>query len=257
MNRKKLFNVIIIFTIIIIIGLLITTKTQSYNNLNISKKKWDSILEKREENLDLEIENIRFNEYDLIVDNNSNKIYYSIINNNDSSYNPNVSYTTNKKTKLVILKDELDESKIGAHEFKIMIYNDSSYRIYTLVCTRFSVLNITNKEKESTHKKQNILMKIYFFNNLQNSSNRIIRSDGLLNVENNDNYKMHLEVLSPGRNIRDNVISIMDMEPSSRYTLTRVDVLEENQNINTKNTRLLELFIDNQYRGIYKIEVMK
>ena len=257
MNRKKLFNVITIFTIIIIIGLLITTKTQSYNNLNISKKKWDSILEKREENLDLEIENIRFNEYDLIVDNNSNKIYYSIINNNDSSYNPNVSYKTNKKTKLVILKDELDESKIGTHEFKIMIYNDSSYRIYTLVCTRFSVLNITNKEKESTRKKQNILMKIYFFNNLQNSSNRIIRSDGLLNVENNDNYKMHLEVLSPGRNIRDNVISIMDMEPSSRYTLTRVDVLEENQNINTKNTRLLELFIDNQYRGIYKIEVMK
>lgn len=255
MNRKKVFIIVIIFTIIIIIGLLITTKTQSYNNLNISKKKWDSILEKREENLDLEIENIRFNEYDLIVDNNSNKIYYSIINNNDSSYNPNISYKANQNTKIVILKDELDNSKIGTHEFKIMIYNDSFYRIYTLVCTRFSVLNIS--KKESTHKKQNILMKIYLFNNLQNSSNRIIRSDGLLNIENNDNYKMHLEVLSPGRNIRDNVISIMDMEPSSRYTLTRVDVLAENQNINKKNTRLLELFIDNQYKGIYKIEVMK
>ena len=233
------------------------TKTQRYNNLSISQNKWDSILDKREEDLNLKIEYIRFNEYDLIVDNDNSKLYYSIINENDISYNPSVSYKASDDTKLVILKDELDEDKVGDYEFKIMIYNNSSYRIYSLTCTRFPILNITIKDKENEDKKQNIIMKMYLFDNLQSSSNRIIKSDGRLNIENDDNYKMHLEVLSPGRNIRDNIISIMGMEPSSRYELTKVESLEDNKDKKYENNHLLELFIDNQYKGIYKIEVMK
>ncbi|MBR1936244.1 MAG: hypothetical protein IJ842_00975 [Bacilli bacterium] len=256
MNRKKILIVIIFFTILIITGLLIITRTDSYNSLSISQEKWDSILEKRKENLTLEIENIRFNEYDLIVDNSNSKLYYSIINDNDSSYNPSVSYKTNNKTKLVVLKDELDESKIGDYEFKIMIYNNSSYRTYRLVCTRFPILNITNKDKENDSSKQSILMQMYFFDNLKNSSNRILRSDGILNIENNNNYKMHLEVLSPGRNIRDNVISIMGMEPSSRYDLTKINSIQENR-FKNEDKHIIELFIDNKYKGLYKIEVMK
>lgn len=233
------------------------TKTQKYNSLSIDEKKWDSIISKREESLDVEIDNIRFNEYDLIIDNNNNKIYYSIVNENDSSYNPSVSYKTNDKVKLVILKDELNENKIGEYEFKIMIYNDSSYRIYSLLCTRFPILNITSKDQENDSRKQSILMKMYFFDNLENSSNRIIKSDGILNIENDSNYKMHLEVLSPGRNIRDNVISIMGMEPSSRYDLSKVKSLEEDETMKYEDNNLIELFIDNKYKGIYKIEVVK
>lgn len=232
------------------------TKTQKYNSLSIDEKKWDSIISKREESLNIEIDNIRFNEYDLIIDNNNNKIYYSIINENDSSYNPSVSYKTDDKIKLVILKDELNEDKVGDYEFKIMIYNDSTYRIYSLICTRFPILNIISKDQKNDSRKQSILMKMYFFDNLQNSSNRIIKSDGILNIE-NDNYKMHLEVLSPGRNIRDNVISIMGMETSSRYDLIKVESVGEDDNVKYEDNHLIELFIDNKYKGIYKIEVMK
>ena len=78
-----------------------------------------------------------------------------------------------------------------------------------------------------------------------------------MNVERNYNYMLHLELLSPGKNVRDNVISIMGMEPSSRYILTKINALEDSNNTKYEDNHIIELFIDNTYMGLYKIEVLK
>ena len=58
--------------------------------------------------------------------------------------------------------------------------------------------------KDKENRKNNIPINIYLFDNLKDSNNRITRSDGRMNVERNDNYMLHLELLSPGKNVRDN-----------------------------------------------------
>ena len=256
MNKNKILIIICAFTSIILIALLIIFKTKNYNSLSISKDKWDSIVNNRNEDLNLKIDNINFNEYELIIDESKSIIYYSIISDSNNSYNPSVKYKSNNNTKIAILKDELSEEKIGNYEFKIMIYNDKSYHIYSLICTKFSTLSINyNMNKEN--RKNNIPINIYLFDNLEDSNNRITRSDGRMNVERNDNYMLHLELLSPGKNVRDNVISIMGMEASSRYILTKINALEDSNNTRYEDNHIIELFIDNTYMGLYKIEVLK
>ena len=59
--------------------------------------KWSSIKESRTENKNLRLEDIKFNDYKLIIDEQSNTLYYSLINNSQNKYNPNVSYDANNK----------------------------------------------------------------------------------------------------------------------------------------------------------------
>ena len=48
------------------------------------------------------------------------------------------------------------------HEFKIMLYDDSAYRIYGLYCTSFPMINIVYEEQEDTG-NFNIPMSMYLF----------------------------------------------------------------------------------------------
>ena len=253
MNRRKLLIIIFTFTLIITLLLVISVRTKKYQNYSISEEKWDSLKKEKEENKDLKITEIEFNEYELIIDENNSKLYYSVINNNKNKYNPSVRYESNtNKTKIAILKDNITDEKIGNYEFNIMIYTKKYYHIYKLTCTKFPVLNITTKDD----KEDNIPISIYLFDNLQYSNNRIILSDGRLKVDKNNNYKMYLELLSPGRNIRENKISIMGMEISSKYILSLIK-LNSDSNIKYEDNHILELFINNEYIGLYKIEIIK
>ena len=47
------------------------------------------------------------------------------------------------------------------------------------------------------------------------------------------------------------------MEPSSRYILTKINTLEDSNNTRYEDNHIIELFIDNTYMGLYKIEVLK
>ena len=116
MNKNKILIIICAFTSIIVIALLIIFKTKNYNSLSINKDKWDSIVNNRNEDLNLKIDSINFNEYKLIIDESNSTIYYSIISDSNNSYNPSVKYKSNNNTKIAILKDELSEEKIGNNE---------------------------------------------------------------------------------------------------------------------------------------------
>ena len=63
---------------------------------------------------------------------------------------------------------------------------------------------------------------------------------------------------SPGKNKRDNKISILNMKPNSEYVLTEIKS-EETQIIeNDKEPRnhRVELFINNEYKGVYSLKYL-
>lgn len=63
-----------------------------------------------------------------------------------------------------------------------------------------------------------------------------------------------LNKLTPGKNIRENKISILNMNPNSEYKLTIINNEEENENY--KGQRV-ELFINDEYKGIYYLECVQ
>ena len=260
MNRNKILIPVIVFTILIIILIIVLNPTHEYNSLSISEDKWNLIKETRIENNNLVLEDIKFNDYKLIIDEKSSTIYYSVVNDSKNKYNPTVSYNVkNKKIRLVILSDEINDEKIKSdYKFKVMIYNEKEYHIYDLKCTNLPILNISYNQNEENNGKS-IPMEIYLFDNLSNIPNKITRSSGNF-IINEDNYIFSLYVLTPGKNKRDNKISILNMNPNSEYILTKETNTLENQgiydnrkNIGDKNHKV-ELFLNNEYKGVYFLQ---
>ncbi len=255
----KIIIPVIVFTAIIIFLIFFLNPSHRYNSISITENKWNSIKDARTENDNLVLEDIEFNDYNLIIDKNNNTLYYSLVNDSKNKYNPKVTYkTANKNVKIAVLLDEITDEKVKSnYKFKIMIYNETEYHIYNLVCTDLPLLNIKYNENLED-KQKNIPIEIYLFNNLSNTTNKITISSGKL-IINDENLLFSLNKMSPGKNIRDNKISILNMKPNSEYILTAVTNNEaanieeiENTKRDHKNHHV-ELFINNEYRGIYSL----
>ena len=285
MNRKLLLIIIVSFSILGILVVIMLNPSTEFNKINISQEEWNSIISSRNEE-NLLLKTIKFNDYDLIIDEENSKIYYSVIKKSKNKYSPLVSYSAStSNVKIAVLKDEITEDKImNNHEFKIIIYNDNSYRIYGLYCTSFPMLNIVCDEQENTG-NFNLPMSMYLFNNFDSGINRIVRSDGVLNKTQMEdgtyNYKFSLTMTTPGNNERENIISLLHMRASNEYFLNAINIGEntsplkpvmnkakdkinrlENKNeifgdnmMNTieKNEQRVELFINNKYIGLYSL----
>ncbi len=253
MSRRKILIAVSIFTAIVIILIIVLNPSSKYKKLSISESKWNSIKDSRNENNNLVLEDIRFNDYKLIIDEKSNTIYYSLINDSSNKYNPKVEYNANNNVKLAIFADEITDEKVkNNHEFSIMIYNEKEYHIYNLKCTNLPILNISYNQNDETN-KNSVPMEIYLFDNLSNIPNKITISRGKLKI-NDDNYTFSLHMLTPGKNKRDNKLSILNMKPNSEYVLSKVnqDISQENNLENKKH--IVELFLNNEYKGVYSLE---
>ena len=254
MSRNKILIPVILFTVIIIAFIIVLNPSHKYNKLFVSESKWNTIKESRIENKNLILEEIKFNGYKLIINEKNNILYYSLVNDSNNKYNPNVTYSTNnKKVKLVILPDEITDEKVKSnYQFKIMIYDEKEYHIYNLKCTDLPILNISyNKDEEI--KQKNIPMEFYLFDNLSNIPNKITISSGKIKM-NEDNYIFSLHMLTPGKNKRDNKISILNMRPNSEYLLTPITNFLSNEEIKTNR---VELFLNNEYKGVYYLKYVE
>lgn len=256
MKRKRVLIPIIIFTAIIIFLVIMFNPSTRYNKLSVSESKWSGIQESRTENINLTLEDIRFNDYKLIIDEKENTIYYSVVNDSKNKYNPSVSYSTNSKNiKLAFFADEITDEKVkGDYKFKIMIYDDKEYHIYNLICTNLPILNISYNKNEEI-KQKNIPMEMYLFDNLTNIPQKITISSGKIKM-NEGEFIFSMHMLTPGKNKRDNKISILGMKPNSEYILTEVTKGEDENNEENNNeprNHRVELFINNEHRGVYSL----
>ena len=247
MSKKKILIPVIIFTAIIVVLMLVLYPSSSYKKLSISESKWNSIKESRTENNNLVLEDIKFNDYKLIIDEKNNTLYYSAVNDSPNKYNPIVQYSTgSKNVKLAIFSDEITSDKVkNNYKFKIMIYNEEEYHIYILKCTELPIINISYNKNEKID-DNNIQMEMYLFDNLSSIPNKITISSGKIKM-NQDEYFFSLHMLTPGKNKRSNRRSILNMKPNSEYILSPINSESENKN------HRIELFLNNEYKGVYSI----
>ena len=245
MSKRKIIIPVVVFTAIIIILIIVLNPRYKYNKLIVNESKWNSIKEYRIENTNLVLNDIRFNDNKLIIDEKNNTLYYSLENDSRNKYNPNISYNSENDVKIAILQDEITDEKIrDSYQFKIMIYNEKEYHIYYLKCTNLPLLNFKYNNAEKIT-QNNIQMEMFLFDSLSNIPNKITISRGKIKMI-EDKYMFSLHMLTPGKNRRDNRISILNMKPNSEYLLTPI-------NNETENSRV-ELFLNNEYKGVYSLK---
>ena len=86
--------------------------SNKYSKLSINESKWNSIKQTRIDNKNMILEDIVFNDYKLIIDEKNEILYYSLVNDSQNKYNPNVTYSTNYKNV------KLAELPVGARASK-------------------------------------------------------------------------------------------------------------------------------------------
>ncbi len=268
---------------------LLLKPRKSFKELNITEEEWNTIVSAREEG-DISFQDLDFNDYDLIIDETNSKLYYSVVQSSSSKFTPLVSFmASTAHAKMAILNDEITEDKIqNNHAFQVLLYNDDTYHIYRLYCTSFPMVNIVYNEQDKKD-NFNIPMSMYVFNNSDNGINRIVRSDGTVNeIEMEDgttNYTFSLTMTTTGNKERENVISLFNMRPSNEYFLNVINTGENDSpirdnmkfpmgmrgredfsgdmpngffgelpmNRNGRNEQRVELFVNNEYIGLYSL----
>ena len=228
MNKKWLLAIILVLTIGAVGIIIFSQIKNNYNSYVISESKWNKIINDREESTSISINNIRFNNNSLLIDEENSTIYYSIVDANNK-YNPKVDYKSEDNIKIAINK-EINEDLINQeNEIKLIIYNDKEYRTYSLVATNYPLLNVNlneQMEQNKTRKK----VDLYIFDNNNDAYQRGVKSDARLEIkEENSEYSFSLTKQSPGRNKRENNISIFGMPKQDDYTLKKSEEIEEDK----------------------------
>ena len=145
MNKKVLFGIIICITLFLISIVIIFNSGKKFNNLVIDENKWNDIIKSRMESTSIKINNIKMNDFSLLIDEVENSIYYSMLDNS-KKYNPTVMYDIDKNAKIAI-NEEIEEEKVNNnYNFKLMVYDDTKYHIYNFVVTTLPIINISYDE---------------------------------------------------------------------------------------------------------------
>ena len=251
MNRKGLLITIIVLTILITIMMCIFNFTTNYVRIGINENEWNKITSSRQEDKSLKIDELFFNDYRVIIDEDDSKIYYSLINESHLKYNPDISYTlSDKSCKLVALDTPITDELIHSnYEFKMMIYNGTSYRIYNLICTDFPIVSVHYNDQDKNKNKQT---GFYIFDNLGQKTNRVTITEGKFRQIDDNTFTLSFMMMSLGNNQRENKISIFNMGPNSNYLLEK-----EVSNSQIDKALKVLLFTNDNYQGIYTLSINK
>ena len=242
MNKKLILSLILIPLCLAIIAIILFKINNRYNNYVVTNSKWNSIVASRTLSSNISPKDIRFNDYPLLVDEENNIIYYSLVSSK-KQYNPLVFYLTNNKLKIAFNRKITESDIDSSSNLQLLIYNDNEYRLYTLVITKYPLINFNYQYHDNSKK---IPVDITIFDNNNKNPQKIIKSMGKLTITNNkEQYLFSLSKESLGHNKRDNEISLFGLEKEHEYMLTK--------NINNQSKNI-KVFINNKYIGIYAIE---
>ena len=245
MNRKWLLGIILVLTVIATIIIAVFSINTRYEKLVVDKETWNDLISHKTESTSINLEKIIFNDYHLLIDEESSIIYYSVVESS-RKYNPSVEYKTTSKNGKIAFNEYISMEKFNeTNTTKVVVYDDNSYHIYSLVVTDFPILNINYKEEMNISNKVEIELEL--FDNHVDSPQRTIKSEGELNmIEEGKEYRFSLRKESIGRNERENHISIFGMPKQDEYTLKQVSDY-------THGGKYVQLFLNNKSVGVFAI----
>lgn len=216
----------------------------------------------------------------LMLDEGTDTFYYSIVEGSKTAYNPYVTLdlSENGKISLAISGESLTEEAISGNKtFKLIAYDNDKYYQYNLKCTTLPLMNI-NCEEEIV--REYVSMNMTLFDNRSSASCRLTESEGKIHVRGastvqypKKGYRISLTKDSLAGNERTNKVSLLGMRQDDDWLLyAAYNDSEKIRNVfssklwketcagdnslgidNGMEYQYLELFINNEYWGLYAL----
>lgn len=278
--RKKLATTIFLVSIIVLMLNLTTEKRNLYSELCISETQKQEIVDSRvpaEMSLFTEI---LFDEYELMIDTGGNRLFYSLIENSNSAYNPYVEWVSEvENVNVAIVGSTISDEIIAAgKEYEVLFYTDEEYQIAKLVFTTLPLLRIDFDGDMGDEDTKPFTFKL--FDNRQQTTQRVINAEGEIRIRGRytrifpkDGYRITLYEDSLGGNRRERDVSLLGMRKDGDWLLyAGYNDAEKIRNVFSSNLwkqscaanndlgidngmeyRYVELFLKEQYWGLYAL----
>ena len=165
-----------------------------------------------------------FGEERLLCDTETGTYYYSLIEGDETAFDPAVRLSGSKKAEVAFSELITEESIKTNHAIPFVVYTEASFCRLQLCCTTLPLIQIdcsTEPEKGRLYS-----MKLTLFDNREGAFNRSLVSDGTIHVRGNatsdypkTGYRLSLTTLSPGKNTRNNPLSLLGMRQDDDWIL--------------------------------------
>lgn len=260
--------------------LIFNSSKIKYNEIIISEEEYNELINNKTRIEDDVLTSIKFNNFDLYKSSNNVDIYYSLLDNNKRRYNPTIRYvSTLSKSNIAIVDGIISDETIESNKkIKFVVYNNDSYREYTITCTTLPIMNIDYDKDIEFQLDTNYKMNMFLFDNKELVPNRYVTSQGNINIKgktisDKNSFNISLKQNSLGYNTRNNDISLLDMRKDNNYVLySMADDQEMIRNVlasriwfdgsakrnsfdleNGMYFKYIELFVNGEYQGLYAL----
>lgn len=285
LSKKCVAFLIGAFTLFLIVKIFTPKTDLLFSELSLSENEITEItksLVKTEEPL---VTKIEFNGFPLFFDTSSQSFFYSIVEGDQDSSNPEVSYIGyDNKVRILFEKEEISNILISKNiPIKLIAYSDTKYKEYSLKCTTLPLMSIStrNNEELESDSFENVPMHFLLFDNRKDvSGSRITSSAGEIHVRGNmarlfpkRPYRFTLLQETYGNDRREFKKGLLGMRADGDWLLYAAyndgekirDVFSSNLWFSTcadnncwgiktgKEYRFVELFVNGNYNGLYAL----
>ncbi len=278
--RKKLAILLFLITIIVLMIHLWDGQGSLYSELCITNEKMQEMIEGKVEAENPLYTEVRFNEYELMLDEGGNRLFYSLIENDNSAYDPVVECISEKENvQIAIVGTAItDEVIASGEEFGILIYTEKEYQYRKLVFTTLPLVSVDYEGEMGD--LDTMQMQFKLFDNRQNAMQRVVNAEGDIHIRGRTSryfpqkgYRLTLYTESVGENRRELDISLLGMRQDGDWLLyAGYNDAEKVRNVFSSNIwkescatnnscgvdngmeyKYVELFVKGQYWGLYAL----
>ena len=155
--------------------------TKTFSKLCVSEETYESLISQRTETAEELILDMKFNDYQAVYDSLDRCFYYSLVEDDQEAYDPQIGYTTNASgIKLAIKEAKISDDMIANNgTIELLAYDDMCYREYRMKCTTLPIVSIHFYE-EPTDLDVDITFEL--FDNRAEAIKRELISEGKMRI---------------------------------------------------------------------------
>ena len=155
--------------------------TKTFSKLCVSEETYESLISQRTETEEEMILDMTFNDYQAVYDSLDRCFYYSLVEDDQEAYNPQIGYTTSAGgIKLAVKETKISDDMIaGNGTIELLAYDDIYYCKYKMKCTTLPIVSIHFYE-EPTDLDVDITFEL--FDNRAEAIKRELISEGKMRI---------------------------------------------------------------------------
>lgn len=252
----------------------------SLSAILVDEEQFGAIIEKRQESDEFLLRALFFDGQQLSYDKLTNTFYYSMAEDMGSAYDPHVEKTTScgQEISIAVLGMQISEDSLRmSKRYRMVAYSNIEYREYSIVCTTLPLMNL---ECDGDICDEKLPVRMTLFDNRRGAVTRFIESEGRISIRGRSSrsypkkgFRLSLTQESLAGNVRQNRVSLLGMRQDDDWILyAAYNDPEKVRNVFSSNLwkhscagdnalgidngmeyRYLELFINDQYWGLYAL----